>query len=250
MSLALAERLAAACAVLLGDPLVAVYLHGSLTLGGYRPGRIDVDVLVVVERPLEEGELAALRALVERLGEDVAVDLRVVTREAAGRPARAPALELGVEVRRGRPLELRTHVAEPDLVAELAVVRAFGRSLVGPAPEAVVGPVPDEWVIAYGDELLARWQRLTDDAEHAELMVLTACRIWRFAAEGVLCAKHDAGRWALACDGSLAAVRAALRQRQGEPGVDVDRDEIARLFARVREAARRSLSGDRESDCS
>ena len=75
-------------------------------------------------------------------------------------------------------------------------MRADGRSLVGPQPAAVVGAMPDEWVVAYGDEALERWQH-TDDAEHAALMVLTACRIWRFAVEGVHCSKTEAARWAL-----------------------------------------------------
>jgi hypothetical protein len=35
-------------------------------------------------------------------------------------------------------------------------------------------------VLNYGDALLAVWQSLTDHAENGALMVLTACRTWRF----------------------------------------------------------------------
>lgn len=108
-ALAFAEELAAACERLLGDLLVAVMLHGSLAFRDFRPGRSDIDILVVVERPLSGTEIAALQELVTRLG------------------PRAPG---GIE-----------------------------------------------WVVAYGDEHLARWQGLTDDEEHGELMVLTTCRI-------------------------------------------------------------------------
>jgi hypothetical protein len=38
---------------------------------------------------------------------------------------------------------------------------------------------------------------LTDDAENAAFMVLTACRIWRFALESVHCSKAQAAQWAL-----------------------------------------------------
>jgi hypothetical protein len=41
-------------------------------------------------------------------------------------------------------------------------------------------------VIKAGGRQLALWEGLTDYAAHAELMVLTACRIWRFAVEDPL----------------------------------------------------------------
>jgi hypothetical protein len=90
---------------------------------------------------------------------------------------------------------METHVAEgPNLVVEFSIVRAHGRSVVGATPSAVIDPVPDKWVLAEGKRQLAAWERLTDDEAHAELMVLTACRIWRFGAEHVHCSK-EAGRW-------------------------------------------------------
>jgi len=228
--------LAAACEQLLGDLVVAVILHGSLALGGFTPGTSDVDVLVVVERSLSDGDLAAVQEAVVRLGADAAcgIDFRVVTREVASVPAHAPAMEQYVGLHAGGS-EIQTRVpGERDLVAEFSMVRAFGRSLIGPEPRLVVGSVPDEWVTAYGDEILARWQGLTDDAENAELMVLTSCRIWRFAKEGVYCPKAEAGRWALARDPSLAAVEAALRQRAGEADVRVEPAGIAHVLSIVR----------------
>jgi hypothetical protein len=78
------------------------------------------------------------------------------------------------------------------------------------------------------------WERLTDDAAHAELMVLTTCRIWQFNAERVHSSKSDAGRWALARDPSLIAVEEALRQRAIDPEAPIGEDGIRRLIAIVR----------------
>jgi hypothetical protein len=236
-ALAIAEELAAVCVRELGDAVVAVILHGSLVLGDFRPGRSDVDVLVVVERPLRDGEIEALRERVDglRTQQPGGIDVRVVTRAVAAAPTPAPALELYLGLHGDGTAEVETRVAgERDLVAEFSIVRATGRSLVGPDARLVVGAIPGEWVVAYGDEQLARWQRLTGDAKHAELMVLTTCRIWQFAAEAVHSSKSEAGRWAVAREPSLTAVEAALRQRRGEPGVVVEADGIARLLARVR----------------
>jgi thioesterase domain-containing protein len=94
--------------------------------------------------------------------------------------------------------------------------------------------------VAYGDEVLERWQRLTDDAEHAALMVLTACRVWRFAVEGVHCSKTEAAHWALLQEPALPAVEAALRRRLGDTNGQIAPADIAALLARVRaELARR-----------
>jgi predicted nucleotidyltransferase len=211
--------------------VLSVILHGSLATGSFEPALSDVDLLVVVGRSLTDGELATLERLVVG-SHEARVDFRVVTRAVAAAPTPDPTLELYVGLHGDEPEILRRAV-ERDLVAELSIVRAGGRSLVGAEPSAVVGVVPVEWVVAYGDEHLARWQGLTDDAHHAELMVLTTCRIWRFATEGVHCSKADAGRWALVRDPSLAAVEAALRQRAGND-VRMKPAEIANLLARVR----------------
>jgi predicted nucleotidyltransferase len=237
----LAQEIADSCAELLGDRLVAAILHGSLVLGDYSPASSDVDLLAIVERPLTDDELAALAELVLARGRAAGIDLRVVTRAAAGEQTESPAMELYIGVHHDHEPELlRRIVGERDLVAELSMVRAVGRSLVGPDPTAVVAATPAEWVVAYGDEVLERWQQLTDDAEHAALMVLTGCRIWRFAVEGVHCSKTEAAHWALLQEPALPAVEAALRRRIGDANGQIAPADIAALLARVRvELARR-----------
>jgi hypothetical protein len=94
-------------------------------------------------------------------------------------------------------LEERRHPAERDLAVELSVCRAHGRSLLGAAPAELLGEVPDRWVVAAGDAQLAAWQAVGDDPPYAELTVLTACRVWRFAEQGRHCSKAapPTGRW-------------------------------------------------------
>jgi hypothetical protein len=219
---------------LLGDQLVSIFLHGSLVLGGLVEGRSDIDLLVVIERPLDDTQLTALERLVVESyeAEPTKLDVRVVTRAVAANPTPAPPLELAIGSHRGLEVVRRVeHV--PDVAVELSIVRATGRALAGEQPAAVIGAVPDEWLVAIGDSYLERWQTMTDDDERAELRVLSACRIWRFAAEGVHCSKADAGAWVLARDASLTAVEGALRRRAGE-SVVISPEDIADLLARVR----------------
>jgi hypothetical protein len=224
-ALGFAHGLAYGCAQALGRALVSVILHGSLTLGDFTPGRSDIDLLVVVDAPLGDERLAVLQEAVER----------VVTRATAASPPPLPVLEAAFEVRPGKDTEVTRRVAEPDLIAEFSIARAHGRRIVGAAPEAVIGTVPVEWLRDVGDRQLALWQRLTDDADHGELMVLTACRIWRFSAEGVHCSKAAAGCWALHRDPSLRAVEDALRQRTLDPAAPIGEEGIRRLLALVRQ---------------
>lgn len=249
-ALSFANALAAALARVLGDILDSVILHGSLALGDYEPGRSDIDVLAVVERPLTDGEIEVARAVVFRLASraPTVVDLRVVTRAAAAAPTRAPAMELYVRARGSGTTTVETRVAgEPDLVVELSIAREIGRTLLGCDPATVIGTVPDGWVVQYSDELLAQWEHLTDDPKHAELMVLTACRIWRFTTEGTYCSKSAAARWAVERDPSLTAVAGALRRRN-EPDATVEPAEIARLLSIVRSRIARRLLMIRSAD--
>jgi predicted nucleotidyltransferase len=234
-ALAFADRLASRCTDALGPTVLSVILHGSLTLGDFTPGRSDIDLLVIVEAPLREDQVAALRHAVDAARDDAPrrVDLRVVARASTGSPTRAPAMEAALTVRPGTGLDVETGITEPNLVPEFSVARAHGRSLVGRPPEEVIAPVPEDLVIEVGDRQLALWQGLTDDAAHAELMVLSACRIWRFAVERVHCSKAAAGRWALERDHSLRAIEQALRQRTRNPAAAIDEEGTARLLAVV-----------------
>jgi hypothetical protein len=166
-ALRFAEMLARACSQALGDVVAGVILHGSLTLDDYLPGRSDVDLLVVVQDPLTDAQLAALTDALaghrpRALGP---VDLRVVTRQVAGSPTLAPPLEayLRLTPTSGVRVEERRHPGERDLAVELSVCRAHGRSLLGAAPAELLSEVPDRWVVAAGDAQLADWQAIGDD---------------------------------------------------------------------------------------
>jgi Domain of unknown function (DUF4111)/Nucleotidyltransferase domain len=231
-----AETLAASCATALGDTVAGVILHGSLTLGDYLPGRSDIDLLVVVEDPLTDRRLDALTQAVaaQRPRAPGRVDLRVVTRQVAASPTPAPPMEASIELTPGSGVQVeRCHPGEPDLVVELSMCRAHGRSLLGAAPAELIGEVPARWVVAVGAAQVAAWQAIGDDPAHAELTVLTTCRIWRFAEEGRHCSKTAAGEWALRRTPTPQVVRDALRQRHGDPVARIDPAQVAQLLAAV-----------------
>ena len=233
-ALTAAERLAG----LVADTVAArsVILHGSLSGGDFRPGRSDIDLLAVTDGSLSDAGATALESLVRAAdtGSATGVDLHVVTARAAAAPSRTPPLELHVGRYGDAPVEVERGVAaSPDLPAELSTARAAGRTLTGAAPDEVLGPVPPEWIVDRGRHWLTTWRTLTDDTQNAAFMVLTTCRIWRFAVEREHCGKAEAARWALERDPSLSVVRQAVQRYDGDPAAVVGADGIAALIDTV-----------------
>lgn len=230
-----AENLAESVVDIVGAAARSVILHGSLAAGGFQPGRSDLDLLVVVDGGLSNPQIDALVDRVRGMstGTAAGIDLHIVTADVAAAPTRTPPLELhvGRYDRSSVGVEVERRVtAAPDLPTELSMARADGQALRGTRPRGVIGPVPAQWINERGRHWLATWRSRTGDAEHAALMVLTACRIWRFALEGVHCAKGQAARWALDRDPSLTAVRQALHQYEADPAAPIDEDGIAQVL--------------------
>jgi predicted nucleotidyltransferase len=231
----LAERLARDLATALGGRVAGVVLHGSLVLGGYLRGRSDVDLLVIAQGRLDSQELRTMANVVRRHTAAPA-DIRVVTRAVAARPNRRPAMEAYLRIRPERrpSVELEgIDTRERDLVIELSVSRAHGRSLLGAAAAELIGPVPDEWVLETGLAQLRDWHAIGDDPYYAELTVLTACRLWRFAEEARHCSKEAAGEWALRRRPDLGVIRDALDQRHRDPVRSIDARQVAALLSLV-----------------
>lgn len=188
-----------ACARVLPDAKVIV--HGSLALGGYQPGKSDIDLLVLSDAPTDGLVGAVEEAWSEEQGE---FDLRVVRYAAAAQPSRRPRLTLGISNYGDDRIEVERDTEEPDLVVWFSVCRQLGHT-------HAIGPVPDEWVDEVGAAVLAAWKE-GDDRPHLELMALTACRIWRFREERIHCTKPAAAQWARERGAHVAYDAAAVRK--------------------------------------
>src|SRR4051794_12885531 len=204
-AVASARRLADSCADILRSALVSAVLHGSATTDDFRPGTSDLDLLLVVECGLTTTEADALVEVVRGAdpGPAGGVDLLVVTRQTAESPADHPGRELAVGRWHGSGEEPEVQGRDehvPDVWPELSEARANGRSLLGPEPSHVIAEVPHNRVRANGIAWLRTWLGRTDDQRNAVLMVLTACRIWRFGSTGEHLSKTAAGHWALERD--------------------------------------------------
>jgi hypothetical protein len=234
-----AEALLRVTQRIVGSDLVAVILHGSLASDDFVANKSDVDLLVVVHNALEDMDKQALAEAVTTFGRvrRVRLDYRVVTSGAALQPRRTPILDFYVGMHPTVPNGVQIEhgpACEPDLLFEFAICRQEGRSLTGPAPSDLIGAVPDDWLLDVGDGYLKRWQETDFDERTAELMVLTACRLWYRSAEHRHCTKTAAAEWVMRQSPELRAPKLALEARRTDANPVIPEADVMALLAKVR----------------
>jgi Domain of unknown function (DUF4111) len=228
---------------LLGDDLVAAYLIGSGALGGVA-AQSDVDVVAVcASDPSDERRRAVAAALGELAmtwplrGLELVLYARAAVATPARRPRFAMNLVVGPRMTYHRSLDPADDPAHWFLL-DLAILRAHGRTLAGPPPAELVGPIPRRWQLEAVRDSLA-WHQANEPA--LQQSVLNACRGWRYAEEDVWSSKQDAAAWALPRTGDPATVSAALAVRHGDPAERLDPARVRAFQRHVLEAVERAL---------
>jgi predicted nucleotidyltransferase len=202
----LLEALVSGLRLELGAELIGVYLRGSLAFGDFIPATSDVDVLAVIETPIDATMFARLSALHADLAElpnryarrlEIAyLDLAALRRFEAGR--RHPTLG------QGETLAWIEHGS--NWILERWTVRERGVTLLGPDPTTLIDPIAREELVVAVRERLPDWDVWAgqpDDPEwslprsHKAYVVETMCRALFTLATGELCSKPRAVAWAL-----------------------------------------------------
>ncbi|MPZ72393.1 MAG: DUF4111 domain-containing protein [Nitriliruptorales bacterium] len=226
-----AESVSRMVAARLGRHLVGVYIVGSAALGDLQPTS-DLDMAAVVDDAGATPELDRLIGDVLGLAADAPVrglEFVVYTAEQAARPDGSITLNINA----GPQMETRLGSdADFWFAVDASILRETAVALVGPPAAEVFGAVPHDALL----DVLRRslqWHRDHGDRPHAN--VLTACRAWRYAAEGVWSSKSAAGEWAAArAPDAGALIDAAQAVRRGESIQDVNTDDARAFVERVR----------------
>jgi Mycothiol maleylpyruvate isomerase N-terminal domain/Domain of unknown function (DUF4111) len=232
---------------LLGEELLAAYLIGSGALGGVAPDLSDVDVVAVCATPLAaERKQAVIAAMSEQAMTWPLRGLELVlyARAAVAAPARRPQFEINLNTGPRMPLHVSLDPAsEPAhwFVLDLAILRDHGRTLTGPPPRELVGPIPRRRLLEALRDSLA-WHQANEPALHQT--VLNASRGWRYAEEGVWSSKDDAAAWARPRTDDPALVEAALAVRHGDRTQDLDPARVRELVRAVRARVEAELEQD------
>lgn len=130
----------------LGPDLVGMYLHGSLAMGAFHPGRSDIDVLAVCAAELPHVRRTALGRMLAAIpltpsGGDL--EFSLVTEAVVRAPSAVPSFEVHVSTHQEPSVvDGSDRPGDRDLVIHFAMARARGRALMGPEPDELF-PEPD-----------------------------------------------------------------------------------------------------------
>ena len=225
------------------DDLAGVYVIGSLALGGYVPGRSDIDVVAVSTSALP---IEAKRSMVASVSHPNLAcpsrGLELVVYERAVVTTPTPGAAFSINLNSGPAMEESVSfdpATEPAhwFVLDRSIARSNGIGLFGPPSNEMFAELPRAWVIEAVVESL-RWHRAHEGA--GANVVLNALRSLRFAREGIWSSKVEAGRWALGGGEDRAVIDAALALRagvtSGEPGSSAAEDLVSRIESELSEA--------------
>ena len=199
----------------LGDRLTGVYLSGSAALGDYSPATSDLDLAVVVRRPLDAAVTVTLAGSLLEVAEQCPVrGIELVVYPAATLGSWPPRWDVNVNAGPRMPSHVGTDpAAEPGFwfTLDLALVQSRGIALVGP-PAVDVVPAPSDAAVAEALGESLAWHR--ENERVTANAVLNACRAWYWAACGRLTSKTEAAMWARPQVADPAMIDAALAWRE------------------------------------
>lgn len=223
----------------LGDALTGVYLHGSACLGAFRPGRSDLDLLIVVERPLSAAERFQLMCAFLSLHRQPApVEASILLRGdlAAWRHPAPYQFHFSEHWRKRYEAveawedygfwDFKEERLDPDLACHLELARERGIALYGPPPQAVLPPVPGRHV---ADSLRNDAQDcIKAECGYEATAALTLARVWSYSELDAFLSKAEAAKWAikqLADKPDSHILKAALAVFEEETSLfDIERD--------------------------
>ncbi len=160
------------------------------------------------------------------------LEFGLVTAASAGEPCAEPRFELDLttSAAAGDKVTLgRDRPGHSDYLMHVAVCRAAGRALAGPAPaEVFAEPPPALLDAAFAGEL--RWAAANAPPAYR---ILNACRAWCYAVERRLVSKAEGGAWALGRGADDGTIEAALSEQRGGAATAVDPAAVEALTARA-----------------
>jgi len=192
---------------ILGDELVAIYLHGSLAMGCFNPDRSDLDLLVTMQHRLPvEIQRQIIEALLEISNAPCPIETSFLVAPEL-HPFQHP-LPYHLHYSESWRQKMRDELAngswqrwnegqqyDTDLSAHLTIIHHRGVTLYGPAAADILPQVPAECYIKaiVGDYVDAR----DTSGQNPVYFVLNACRVHAYLNELQVLSKDEGGVYGL-----------------------------------------------------
>lgn len=185
--------------------LTGIYLHGSMVMGCFNPRKSDIDLIVVVDRPLSDPVKKAYMDMVVRLnslGPAKGIEMSIVLRDVCNPFVYPTPFELHfsaghLEWYKRDPDDYirKMNGIDKDLAAHFMIISRRGRCLYGLPVKEVFAEVPEA---AYMDSI---WEDVAEApeaiAKDTMYLTLNLARVLAYREEGLVLSKEEGGRWAI-----------------------------------------------------
>ncbi len=190
---------------ILQDNLVGVYLHGSSVMGCFNPEKSDIDLIVVVERPLNDSVKRAYLDMVVRhnaRGPAKGIEMSIV-RRAVCKPFVYPTpFELHFSAGHLEWYETdpddyvrEMNGTDKDLAAHFTILNKRGKCLYGAPIQEVFAEVPGR---DYLDSIWFDVEGAAEEiSEYPMYLTLNLARVLAYIEEGLVLSKKEGGEWAI-----------------------------------------------------
>ena len=190
---------------ILKDDLVGIYLHGSAVMGCFNPDKSDVDLIIVIKKPItDEVKRKFMENVLEvhRKGPAKGIEMSVVTADVCKPFVYPTPYELHFSIGHIDRYEedpdgyiREMNGTDKDLAAHFTVITNRGVCLYGPPIEEVFAKVPEE---CYMDSIRFDIENAEEEIEEYPLyLTLNLCRVLAYKEERLVCSKKEGGEWAL-----------------------------------------------------
>ena len=190
---------------ILQDNLVGVYLHGSSVMGCFNPQKSDIDLIIVVDKPISVSIKKAYLDMVvhfNALGPTKGIEMSIVRREVCKPFVYPTPFELHfsagyLEWYEDDPDDYIREMngTDKDLAAHFTIINKRGRCLYGAPIKDVFAEVPS------GDYMDSIWFDVEGAAEeiteYPMYLTLNLARVLAYKKEGLVLSKKEGGDWAL-----------------------------------------------------
>ena len=190
---------------ILKDNLTGIYLHGSAVMGCFNPEKSDLDLIVVVNEPLQDDVKRKFMNMVievNEAGPAKGIEMSIVTKDVC-KPFVYPTpfelhfseMHLGWYKDDPQDYVRKMKGTDKDLAAHFTIIGKRGKCLWGQPIEEVFAPVPK------ADYMDSIWEDIADAREdildNTMYITLNLARVLAYKNEGLILSKKEGGEWAI-----------------------------------------------------
>ena len=190
---------------ILRDNLVGIYLHGSAVMGCFNPQKSDIDLIIVVNRPLSDSVKKMYMDMVVRcnaMGPAKGIEMSIVLREVCKPFVYPTPFELHFSVGHLEWYNQNTddyirkmNGVDKDLAAHFTIIGNRGRCLYGAPVKEVFAEVPGcDYMDSIWNDIAEAPENITKDTMY---LTLNLARVLAYKEEGLVLSKQEGGEWAV-----------------------------------------------------